>query len=61
MRALGEVGLDSTVPVSVWRKQEVVLERVLGYALPDQCLVLHLRGTKKTIMARMYMHVVQGY
>ena len=33
-----------TVSVSERRKQEVVLERVLGYALPDQCLVLHLRG-----------------
>ena len=47
VRALGEVGLDRTVPVSEWRKQEVVLERVLGYAMPDQCLVLHLRGTRE--------------
>ena len=46
-RAIGEVGLDRTVPVSEWRKQQVVLERVLGYALPDQCLVLHLRGTRE--------------
>ena len=43
-RALGELGHDRTVPVSERRKQEVVLERVIGYALPDQCLVLHLRG-----------------
>ena len=40
-RALGELGLDRTVPVSERRKQEVVLERVLGYAQSDQCLVLH--------------------
>ena len=43
-RALGELGLDRTVPVSERRKQEVVLQRVLGHAQPDQCLVLHLRG-----------------
>ena len=41
------MGLDRTVPVSECCKQEVVLERVLGYAMPDQCLVLHLRGTRE--------------
>ena len=47
VRALGEVILDRTVPDYERRKQKAVLERVLGYALPDQCLILHLRRTRE--------------
>lgn len=49
VRALGEVILDRTGPDYERRKQKAVLERVLGlgYALPDKCLVLHLRRTRE--------------
>lgn len=43
--ALGEVGLDRTVPVKLWRRQEDVLCQVLTLSRKDKVLVLHLRGT----------------
>lgn len=43
--ALGEVGLDRTVPVKLWRQQEAVLRQVLTLTRKDKVLVLHLRGT----------------
>ena len=46
VHALGEVGLDRTVPAAVWRRQEAILDKVLGCATPNQCLVLHLRGSR---------------
>jgi predicted metal-dependent TIM-barrel fold hydrolase len=43
--ALGEVRLDRTVPVKLWRRQEEVLRQVLTLARKDRVIVLHLRGT----------------
>jgi TatD DNase family protein len=43
--ALGEVGLDRTVPVKLWRRQEEVLRQMLTLARKDRVIVLHLRGT----------------
>lgn len=43
--ALGEVGLDRTVPFQEWRIQEAALTRILKLAVPEKCLVLHLRGS----------------
>ncbi|KAK3107216.1 hypothetical protein FSP39_009701 [Pinctada imbricata] len=42
--ALGECGLDRTVPVSEWSHQEDVFRRMLQLARVDQPLVVHLRG-----------------
>ena len=46
--ALGEIGLDRTVPVKEWRNQDLVFERILsGIAVPDKPIILHLRGQDK--------------
>ena len=46
--ALGEIGLDRTVPVKEWRNQDLVFERILsGMAVPDKPIILHLRGQDK--------------
>ena len=42
--ALGEIGLDHTVPLDRWRTQEKVLVRVLSLAKVSRPIVLHLRG-----------------
>jgi Tat protein secretion system quality control protein TatD with DNase activity len=42
--ALGEVGLDRSVPIKEWILHEAVLTKVLKCAIPEKCLVLHLRG-----------------
>ena len=48
--AIGEIGLDRTVParredvVRVWRKQDEVFRKVLGLSRPEQPVILHLRG-----------------
>nr|XP_011435772.2 uncharacterized protein LOC105334139 [Crassostrea gigas] len=42
--ALGEVGLDRTVPVKLWRRQEEAFRQVLTIIRKDKVLVLHLRG-----------------
>ncbi|KAK3107217.1 hypothetical protein FSP39_009706 [Pinctada imbricata] len=42
--ALGECGLDRTIPVSKWSRQDEVFKRMLHLARADQPLVLHLRG-----------------
>ncbi|KAK3097557.1 hypothetical protein FSP39_010773 [Pinctada imbricata] len=44
--ALGECGLDRTVPVSKWSKQEQVFRRMLSLAKVDQPLILHLHGVE---------------
>ncbi|XP_033729021.1 putative deoxyribonuclease TATDN2 [Pecten maximus] len=44
--ALGECGLDRTIPISRWSRQEEVFVKLLRMARPDQPLVLHLRGVK---------------
>ncbi|KAK3093350.1 hypothetical protein FSP39_014347 [Pinctada imbricata] len=42
--ALGECGLDRTVPASRWSRQDEVFKRMLNLARADQPLILHLRG-----------------
>ncbi|XP_062609823.1 uncharacterized protein LOC134271630 [Saccostrea cucullata] len=42
--ALGEIGLDRTVPVKLWRRQDEVFRQVLTLTRKDKVLVLHLRG-----------------
>ncbi|XP_061177590.1 uncharacterized metal-dependent hydrolase HI_0454-like [Saccostrea echinata] len=42
--ALGEIGLDRTVPVKLWRHQDEVFRQVLKLTRKDKVLVLHLRG-----------------
>ncbi|KAK3108251.1 hypothetical protein FSP39_005212 [Pinctada imbricata] len=42
--ALGEIGLDRTIPPGEWRAQELVFENVLRMSKPELPLVLHLRG-----------------
>ena len=42
--ALGECGLDRTIPPTEWCEQEEVFARMLRLAKPHQPLVLHLRG-----------------
>ncbi|KAK3099897.1 hypothetical protein FSP39_011426 [Pinctada imbricata] len=44
--ALGECGLDRTVPASRWSRQDEVFKRMLNLARADQPLILHLRGTQ---------------
>lgn len=41
---MGEIGLDWTMPVSTWKRQEEVFCKVLRFACPGQVLVLHLRS-----------------
>ncbi|XP_033761489.1 uncharacterized metal-dependent hydrolase YabD-like [Pecten maximus] len=45
--ALGECGLDRTIPVVKWRRQGEVFAKLLRMARPAQPLVLHLRGVKE--------------
>lgn len=42
--ALGECGLDRTIPASKWLPQDEVFKRMLNLARPHQPLILHLRG-----------------
>ena len=42
--ALGEIGLDRTVPDYLWDEQERTFQRLLTFCHPDKVLVLHLRG-----------------
>ncbi|XP_062600979.1 uncharacterized protein LOC134262618 [Saccostrea cucullata] len=42
--ALGEIGLDRTVPVKLWRHQDEVFRQVLKLTRKNKVLVLHLRG-----------------
>ena len=44
--ALGECGLDRTLPVSEWSDQEEVFARMLRLARVNQPIVIHLRGVK---------------
>ena len=44
--ALGECGLDRTIPPSKWIRQDEVFKRMLNLARPNQPLILHLRGPK---------------
>ena len=43
--ALGEIGLDRTIPAKLWRRQEEVFRQALSLIRKDKVLVLHLRGT----------------
>jgi TatD DNase family protein len=43
--ALGEVGLDRTIPIRLWRRQEEAFRKVLTIVRKDKVLVIHLRGT----------------
>ena len=45
--ALGEVGLDRSVPSSKWQEQRVVLRKVLTLLTSDRVLILHLRGARQ--------------
>ena len=45
--ALGEIGLDRTVPDYLWDEQERTFQRLLTFCHPDKVLVLHLRGIQK--------------
>ena len=45
--ALGEIGLDRTVPDYLWDEQERTFQRLLTFCHPDKVLVLHLRGYSK--------------
>ena len=45
--ALGEVGLDYSVPARRWSQQHVVLNRALQLLRPDLVLVLHSRSQKE--------------
>ena len=45
--ALGEVGLDRSVPSSKWQEQRVVLRKVLTLLTYDRVLILHLRGARQ--------------
>ena len=42
--SLGEIGLDRTEPKGTWLCQETVLKKLLGLAIVDQPIVLHVRG-----------------
>ena len=42
--ALGEIGLDHTVPLDKWRTQERVFVKVLSLTKVSRPIVLHLRG-----------------
>ena len=44
--ALGEIGMDRTIPMAKWSRQDEVFKRMLQIAKIDQPLVIHLRGTK---------------
>ena len=44
--ALGEIGMDLTIPMAKWSRQDEVFKRMLQIAKIDQPLVIHLRGTK---------------
>ena len=45
--ALGEIGLDRTVPDYLWDEQERTFQRLLTFCHPEKVLVLHLRGYSK--------------
>ena len=47
MAALGEIGLDRTVPDYLWDEQERTFQRLLTFCHPEKVLVLHLRGYSK--------------
>ncbi|XP_065942732.1 uncharacterized metal-dependent hydrolase YcfH-like [Magallana gigas] len=42
--AIGEVGLDRTVPVKLWRRQKEAFRQVLTLIRKDKVLVIHLLG-----------------
>ena len=43
--ALGEIGLDRTVPRKEWKNQDHVLERILSeVSMRSKPIILHLRG-----------------
>ncbi|XP_069134300.1 uncharacterized protein [Argopecten irradians] len=44
--ALGEFGLDRTIPIAKCRRQTEVFAKLLKMARPTQPIVLHLRGVK---------------
>ena len=44
--ALGDCGLDRTIPVDEWPAQDEVFVKMLRLARVDQPIVLHLRGVK---------------
>ena len=45
--ALGEIGLDRSVPDYLWDEQERTFQRLLTFCHPEKVLVLHLRGYSK--------------
>ena len=45
VHALGEIGLDRTVPTKEWKNQDHVLERILSeVSMRSKPIILHLRG-----------------
>lgn len=57
--ALGEIGLDRTVPDYLWDDQDLVFRRMLTFCHPDKVLVLHLRGSSTIHSSDVVMAALQ--
>ena len=57
--ALGEIGLDRTVPDYLWDDQDLVFKRMLTFCHPEKVLVLHLRGSSNIHSSDVLMAALQ--